>query len=172
MTRGQQVLAQLVLAEIEAGRLELRGNQFIRDGQQVVPRLSFEPEVATPSKSAPGLGARLQASEQSKDLEMVTKFAKLPEDRLVKSGMAAERARMAQPQQQRQASTWLGPQFAPLPADLLIPAEKATADRASMAQQRPSPAEPPRQGREGAQRLRWPGNFAPLPPDALIRKHR
>jgi hypothetical protein len=28
MTRGQQVLARLVLAEIEAGRLELRGNQF------------------------------------------------------------------------------------------------------------------------------------------------
>jgi hypothetical protein len=35
MTRG---LARLVLAEIRAGRLGLRGNEFIRDGQQVVPR--------------------------------------------------------------------------------------------------------------------------------------
>jgi hypothetical protein len=78
MTRGQQVLSRLVLAEIEAGRLELHGNQFIRNGQQVVPQLSFEPEAATPLKSAPGLGGRLHAREQSRNPVMVTKFARFP----------------------------------------------------------------------------------------------
>jgi hypothetical protein len=59
---------------------------------------------------------------------MVTKFAKLPEDRLVKSGIAAERVRMAQPQQQRQASAWPGQQFAPLPQDLLVSRRKNDRD--------------------------------------------
>jgi hypothetical protein len=86
------------------------------------------------------------------------------------STAAAGIRRSAGGQHEENDSTY--PKFAPLPPDRLVPADKATADRARMAQQRPSPAEPPRQGREGAQRLRWPGNFAPLPPDALIRKNR
>jgi hypothetical protein len=86
------------------------------------------------------------------------------------STAAAGIRRSAGEQHEKNDNTY--PMFAPLPPAPLVPAEKATADRARMAQQRPSPAEPPRQGREGAQRLRWPGNFAPLPPDALIRKDR
>ena len=86
------------------------------------------------------------------------------------STAAAGIRRSAGGQHEENDSTY--PKFAPLPPDRLVPADKATTDRARMAQQRPSPAEPPRQGREGAQRLRWPGNFAPLPPDALIRKDR
>jgi hypothetical protein len=121
MTPGQQVLARLGLAEIEAGRLELRGNQFIRNGQQVVPRLRFEPEVAaTVATSAPGAEVRLQSREQTKDLERATKFAPLPEARLIKSDMCADRARMARSQPQRQASAWPGRQFALLPEPVLV----------------------------------------------------
>lgn len=83
MTCAQQVLAQVVLAEFEAGRLELRGNQFIRNGQQVVPRLSFEPEVGTAAAtSVPDPGARLPTDEQNKDFGMATQFADLPKPRL------------------------------------------------------------------------------------------
>ena len=59
---------------------------------------------------------------------MATKFARLPEERLVRSGIAADRARMAQPQQQRQASAWPGPRFAPVPEPVLVSRRKNDRD--------------------------------------------
>jgi hypothetical protein len=51
------------------------------------------------------------------------------------------------------------PRFAPLPEDRLVPAEKATADRARMAQQRQASA--------------WPGaQFAPLPQEVLVSRRK
>jgi hypothetical protein len=74
-----------VLAEIEAGRLELRGNQFIRNGQQVVPRFNLEPEVATTAApSVPDPGVRLQTGPQNPNLGMATQVAEPPKARLIK----------------------------------------------------------------------------------------
>jgi hypothetical protein len=124
MTRGPQILARLVLAEIEAGRLELRGNQFIRNRQQGVPRLSSS--LKWP-RLLPRPEVRLQAGEQSKALEMATKFAPLPEELLVKSDITTNRARIAR-SQQRQASAWPGPRFAPLPEEVLVARAAARTD--------------------------------------------
>jgi hypothetical protein len=83
---------------------------------------------------------------------------------------AAGIRRSAGGQHEENDSTY--PKFAPLPPDRLVPAEKATADRARVAQQQHRPTELLRQYQEAAQRFRWPKNLAPLPPDALIRKGR
>jgi hypothetical protein len=73
------------------------------------------------------------------------------------STAAAGIRRSAGGQHEENDSTY--PKFAPLPADLLIPAEKATADRARMAQQRQASA--------------WPGQqFAPLPQEVLVSRRK
>lgn len=84
--------------------------------------MNFEPEVATTAAtSVPDPGVRLQTGEQNKDFGMATQFAELPKARLIKSDLAADRARMVQQQQQRQASAWPGTQFATLPEPVLVP---------------------------------------------------
>jgi hypothetical protein len=77
------------------------------------------------------------------------------------STAAAGIRRSAGEQHEKNDNTY--PMFAPLPPDPLVPAEKATANRARRM------AQPQLQRQASA----WPGQqFAPLPPDALIRKDR
>jgi hypothetical protein len=58
------------------------------------------------------------------------------------------------------------PMFAPLPPDRLVPAEKATADRARMAQQRHTVSGQT----QAAQRSIWDGCYAPLPGSVLVKR--
>ena len=89
MTRGQQVLAQLVLGEVRAGRLTIQGDRFIRNGVAVRPVLAFERDEA-PAKSAVAAVIRRSAGESE---VRYPQFAALPEDRLVPSdkGMTQQR---------------------------------------------------------------------------------
>jgi hypothetical protein len=67
-------------------------------------------------------------------------------------------------QQEENDSTY--PKFAPLPPDLLVRAEKATADRAHIAQQRQTASGQA----QAAQRSIWGGCYAPLPGSVLVKR--
>jgi hypothetical protein len=81
---------------------------------------------------------------------VVPRLVFVAEQKPATSTVAAGIRRSAGGQHEENDSTY--PKFAPLPPDRLVPAEKATADRARMAEQRQSPAEPLRQRRQ-----RWRG---------------
>ena len=129
MTRAQTILTALLTRALDAGEVELRGAQLYQRGRPVMPRLVFVADQTPTTSTAAGGIPRSAGGEHEDNDSTYPKFAPLPPDRLVPAEKAtADRARMAQPQQQRQASAWPGQQFAPLPPEVLVSRRKSDHD--------------------------------------------
>ena len=92
-------MGRLLEAEINAGRIQLKGGELLLAGQKVKPQLMFEVAEPVSGTSGPsstklqGAGVRLgQEPARTEDEDVMTqKFASLPPERLLRkrAGTAA-----------------------------------------------------------------------------------
>ena len=144
MTRGQQILAQLLTADIELGKVVVKGSELFLAGQRVEPLLTYETVTPEASRSSVRLSAASPVAVRE-DEPMAIQFAALPEERLTmqRQELLVQRGRVAE-----RMSVWAG-NFAPLPPDDLLVSRGVE----------------PGVGREPVRSL-WDG-CAPLPRDPL-----
>ena len=126
MTRAHTIMTALLTRALEAGEVELRGTQLYQGGRRVMPQLRFVADQKPATSTAAAGTQRSAGGHHEENDNPYPMFAPLPADRLTPADKAtADRARMAQ---QRQASAWPGPRFAPLPEEVLISRRKNARD--------------------------------------------